>query len=169
EFQGEMIPGAHGEGVQIETRRRTGRFEAGHFLGLGPFSSLAFDANFGHYRHREIEDPEHDAVVGASFDNYFGAANLVARHEGDLGRYPSEGAYGVSFTARELTTGGGFSGSRDASALTLAGYLYEELALEPVRLQAGVRYDWSRITPNDTAPIRTGDGSIPVRPRDFGS
>src|SRR5690606_40387605 len=50
-----------------------------------------------------------------------------------------------------------------------AAFLYEELELDPLRIQLGGRYDHSRITPTDLAPIRTGDSVVPVRERTFGS
>ncbi|MEX2582406.1 MAG: TonB-dependent receptor [Gemmatimonadota bacterium] len=170
EFGGELIPGAHEDGVEIETRREAARIDAGHHLGYGPFSSFAFDANIVEYEHREIEGRVGErAIVGASFHNRSGGANLLARHEHAADPIFSEGAIGASVTARALTTGGGFTGSRDATERSVAAFVYEELVLEPFRIHLGGRYDWSRVTPTDLTPIRTGDRLIPVRERTFGS
>ncbi|MEX2571206.1 MAG: TonB-dependent receptor [Gemmatimonadota bacterium] len=170
EFQGEVIPGAHPGGVDIETHRRTARVEGGHFEGFGPISSVTLDANVVQYQHREIEGRAGDQeIVGASFDNVSGGANILFRHEHDVHRFLIEGAFGAAATARELNVGGGFTGSRDASAASIAGYVYEELVLSPVRVQIGGRYDLSRVTPNDLSPIRTGEREIAVREREFGA
>lgn len=170
EFQGQVIPGGHEEGVEIQSRRRTGRLEAGHFLGFGPISSLSLDANLVDYRHREIEGPGGEQeFVGAAFDNLFGSVNLLARHEHLADRLFTEGAFGAYFSGRQLDVGGGFTGSRDAREISFAGFVYEELALEPFRLQLGARYDWTRVTPLDLSPIFTGAREIEVRERTFGA
>jgi iron complex outermembrane recepter protein len=170
QFQGEVIPGAHPDGVEIETIRHGGRAEIGHVLGFGPIGSFSFDANVVHYKHREIEGRVNGReVVGATFDNLFGSANLLVRHEHELDPIFTEGAFGIYGSARDLRTSGGFTGSRDASVTTLAAYVFEELAADPVRLQVGGRYDWTRLTPNDLTPIRTDTREVPVRERVFGA
>jgi len=170
EFQGELITGAHPGGVDIETRRRAGRVEAGHFLGFGPVSSLSFDANLVHYQHEEIEGRiDGRPVIGASFDNLFGSANLVVRHEHEIDPLFTEGAFGLFATGRNLRTGGGFTGTRPATSASVAGFVYEELALRPFRFQLGGRYDWTQVSPADLTPIFTGARQIPVRDRSFGS
>ncbi len=171
EFGGEAIPGAHEDGVEIRSRRRTGRIEAGHFLGFGPFSSLSFDANGVLYQHREIEGvtDSNVEVVGARFENRFGSANLLLRHDHQADPVFTEGAVGLYVSGRELITGGGFTGTRDAREFSGAGYIFEELGVEPFRLQIGARYDWTRVTPRDLTPIFTGSREIAVRERTFGA
>lgn len=170
EFNGEAIPGAHPDGVEIETRRRTGRVEAGHFLGVGPFSALTVDANLVHYQHDEIEGQfDGRNILGARFDNIFGSANLVARHEHELEVLRTEGAIGLWAFVRDNRALGAFTGSRSARAHALAGFIYEELGFGQWRLQFGGRYDWSRIAPVSTAPILIGEREVPVRERDFGA
>jgi iron complex outermembrane recepter protein len=170
EFQGEVIPGAHPGGVRIESSRRAGRLDAGHFLGFGPVSSISLDANLAHYRHEEIEGViDGDRVVGASFDNLAGTLNLLARHVHELEQLFTEGAVGLWANVRDLRAAGPFTGSRTAGEVSLAGYVYEELAIDPFRLQLGGRYDWTRVTPRDLRPIRTGERDIAVRERSFGA
>lgn len=171
EFQDQVIPGAHPEGVEIRSSRRTGQFEVGHYLGFGPFSSMSLDFGGSLYKHKEIEGVAHSdtEIVGASFENRFGSGTLLLRHEHQMDTFFTDGALGLYFSGRELLTGGGFTGTRDARAFSAAGYLFEELALEPFRLQIGARYDWNRVTPLDPTPILTGSREIPVRERTFGS
>jgi iron complex outermembrane recepter protein len=173
EFAGEQIPGAHPGGVDAETTRLLARFEAGHFQGLGPFSSVELDASFVSYLHQEIEGvvgsgDEGRRVLGAEFDQLTATAGLVARHDHEPGRRRLEGAMGTSFSWQDLLTRGFFPGSRSAVEHRVALYVYEELDLSPIRLQGGVRYDWTRVDPRDKSPIQTLDRSIPVDTRTFG-
>jgi len=172
EFGGEQIPGAHEGGVDAETRRLVGRFEAGHADGVGPFSGVDFDASFISYLHREIEGlvgqgDDARRVVGAEFDQLTATASLVGRHVHEPGGRLLEGAIGASFYWQDLLTRGAFPGSRSAEEHRAAVYIYEELDLSPFRLQAGARYDWTRIDPRDKSPIRTTDRTIPVDTRTF--
>jgi iron complex outermembrane recepter protein len=170
EFQGELIPGAHPGGIDSFARRRSGKVEAGHFLGFGPISSASFDANYVHHTQREVEAYLGDReILGASFQNQFGSANLVLRHEHELDPIFTEGAFGFFASARQLRTAGGFTGTRDASTLGLAAYAFEELELEPFRFQIGGRYDWNFVRPDDRRPIRMVGREIPVAERTFGS
>jgi iron complex outermembrane recepter protein len=170
EFGGELIPGAHPGGVEIETRRRMGRVEAGHLIGAGPFSALTLDANLVHYQHDEIEARiEGRPILGARFDNLFGSLNLLARHEHEADQLRIEGAIGMWAFARDNRASGGFTGSRSARSYSFAGYAYEELGFGAWRLQLGARYDWTRITPMTLAPIMLRGREIPVRERDYGA
>lgn len=173
EFAGEQIPGAHPGGVDAETRRLVGRFEAGRHDGLGPFSGVELDASFISYLHQEIEGvvgsgDDVRRVVGAEFDQLTGSVAVVGRHEHEPGGRALEGAVGVSLTWQDLLTRGRFPGSRSATQHGAAIYVYEELDLAPFRVQAGARYDWTRIDPRDKSPIDTGDRQIPVDTRTFG-
>jgi iron complex outermembrane recepter protein len=170
EFNGELIPGAHVGGVDIRTRRRSARVEAAHHAGAGPFGSVAFDANVVHYLHDEIEGQiQGRDVVGAHFDNLFGSANLIARHEHEGDAIRSEGAVGLWAFARDNRAVGSFTGSRSATVRSLAGFGFEELGFGAWRLQLGARYDWTRVSPYFTNPIVTGGREVPVREREFGS
>lgn len=171
EFGGDTIPGAHPGGADLETRRRVGRVELGHFDGLGPFSALEMDGNIVHYTHEEIEgvlDTGED-IVGTSFDQLTVTMDASARHEHPDTSMREEGAVGAFFLYRDLITGGSFPGTRDSRELNLALFAFEELVFDFFRLQVGARYDWFRVEPVDTRPIDAGGGAPrPVRTRTFG-
>lgn len=169
EFDGESIPGAHPGGADLETRRRAGRFEAGHFSGLGPFSTVELDANAVHYTHEEIEGIREDGsrIVGTSFDQITATAEVAAHHEHPDTEIRDEGALGAFVLYRDLITGGSFPGTRDSKELNLAAFAFEELVLTPFRVQVGARFDWHRIEPVDTRPIDTGESLRPVGDRTF--
>jgi iron complex outermembrane recepter protein len=172
EFDGEQIPGAHPGGVDAETSRLVGRFEAAHNQGFGPFSGVELDASFISYLHQEIEGIVGEGddvrkVVGAEFDQLTATTSLVGRHVHEPNGIRLEGAVGANFFWQDLITRGQYPGSRSAEELGAAVYVYEELDLSPFRLQAGLRYDWTRIEPRDKRPIQTTDRQIPVSTRTF--
>jgi iron complex outermembrane recepter protein len=162
EFNGEIIPGAHEGGVEIELGRQVARLEAALLRDVGPFSSIEIDGNYVRFEQTEFESAE---VVGSRFGQTSGSGNLIARHQHEGWSLLAEGAMGVSVSGRDFTSAGSFTGSRPASQVVVAGYGYEEFALEPVRLQVGGRYDWTRTTPNTTTSTVLGE----LRERTFGA
>lgn len=161
-FRGQTIPGAHEGGVDIEMQRVTGTGTGAWLAELGPFSSVEMDGVYSWYRHREIEAP---GVVGTEFGQLSGSARVVARHHHDGGALRREGAIGLQAVGKDFSVAGSSTGTRPAREYSMAGFGYEEMALGRVRLQAGARYDWTRIEPLDTRPGQIGE----VRTRDFGA
>lgn len=169
EFDGELIPGAHTGGVDVEFIRRVGRLKAIHYDGIGWFSDIELDAHVTHYMHKEIEGETGAGrpIIGAEFDQLSTAVNLVARHIHDNGDIRTEGAVGLSVRYRDLLSVGRFTGTRSATEKVASAYAYEEFAWRNLRFQAGLRYDWTGIEPYNTDPIRSGDRLIPVTNRRF--
>lgn len=169
EFDGREIPGAHQDGAQAETVRHVGRLEAAHRDGLGFFDSVELDGTLVRYIHDELEPTDDGGhVLGARFDQVMGAGTLTARHEHNGSSVRLEGAAGVYGQYRDLITSGSFPGSRSATERSLAAFAYEELALGSMRVQVGLRYDWTHVEPHDLRDIRLGERRIPVRERTFG-
>jgi iron complex outermembrane recepter protein len=171
EFDGQLIPGAHPDGVDIETVRRSGRFEIGHLSGLGILSALELSASLVHYLHDEIEGRGGDgaAFFGARFDQLSGGVELAIRHDHVDHLFLLGGAAGLEFRGKDLRTQGSAPGTRSATENNVAVFVYEELGRGPFRLQAGLRYDWSRVSPYFDDPIVVGEREVPVRERTFGS
>lgn len=169
EFNGELIPGAHTGGVEVDFIRRVGRLKAIHYDGIGWFSDVELEAHLTHYNHLEIEGETGDGrpVIGAEFDQLSTSVNLVARHVHVNGDIRTEGAVGLSIRYRDLLSIGGFTGTRSATETVASAYIYEEFAWHVLRFQAGFRYDWTGIEPYRKDPIRTGDRLIPVIDRRF--
>jgi iron complex outermembrane recepter protein len=171
EFDGQLIPGAHPDGVDIETVRRSGRLEVGHLSGLGILSALELSASLVHYLHDEIEGRGGDGATffGARFDQLSGGAELAIRHDHVDHRFLLSGAAGLEFRGKDLRTQGSAPGTRSATENNVAVFVYEEFGRAPFRLQAGLRYDWARVSPYFDDPIVVGDRQVPVRERTFGS
>ncbi len=161
-FRGQTIPGAHEGGVDIEMRRVTGMGTAAWLAGLGPFSSVEMDGTYTWYRHREIESR---GFVGTEFGQLSGTARVIARHRHEGAVLRQEGALGLWGSGKDFSVAGSNTGTRPAREYTLAGFGYEELGWNAFRLQAGARYDWTRIEPLDTRAGQLGE----VGTRDFGA
>ncbi len=181
EFNGQLIPGAHPGGVDIEAQRHVARVRAAYQEELfNFFTSLEFDANFTRYEHDEIEVRQEDGddFFGARFVQNSGEANFVARHDHENGRFQTEGAFGLSFHARDLTAGGNSPGTRSGDDWTVAAFAFEEFELAPARLQVGARYDYRDVRVRDQSDIRLPSRLIvgsdedilkPVENRTFGN
>lgn len=175
--------GSHADGVNIDLERHSARLDAERQVGFGPFTTLHATGTFTRYDHAERErEEEHEDEEGhegetpeehaehdheghgTSFGQDLAAADLVARH-GAFGAL-TEGAVGVRGQWRDVTTGGSLRtpNTRDR---TFAAFLVEELAAGPVRLQGGVRYDWSRYVPQEATTVSVGDQQIPANARSF--
>ena len=165
-FQGQVIPGGHEDGVEIELRRTTARLEGRLLTTGGTLRSVEADASFVRFDQRELElGGEDGPVVGTHFRQYSAAGSVRAHHRHAAGGIRLEGAAGVSGMFRDLGVSGSRSGSRPARNYTMAAFAFEEFAVSPVTFEVGARYDWSRIDPLDTSPGTIGD----VRRRDFQS
>ena len=180
EFAGELIPGAHPGGVDIEATRHLGRLRASYqrpFLDF--FQSVELDANLTHYSHDEIEAfIAGEAIPGAQFRQTSGEVNLLADHDHTGHDHPTgilraEGAIGFSFQGRDLWSGGTNPGTRSGTDWGAAIFGYEEFEWTRFRLQLGARYDYRRVTPGDFSDldIRTQQRRIlkPVSERTFHS
>jgi iron complex outermembrane recepter protein len=170
EFGGVLIPGAHAGGVEIETVRRAGRLDAAHLSGIGLLSAIELSASLGQYLHDEIEGRAGDggqAYYGGRFDQVSGGVDLTLRHAHLEHLYLRGGAMGVAYRGSDLRTSGSSPGTRSATDHNLAVFAYEEAAAGAFRFQAGLRYDWSSVSPYHDAPIVVGDRAVPVRDRSF--
>jgi iron complex outermembrane recepter protein len=168
EFNGVPIPGAHFGGVDIEYTRRTVRLKGAYTKGLGPFSDFEFDGSVSHYLHDEIEGRgESGPFYGTRFDQITGSGTMIVRHVHRDGQLRSEGAFGISMIGRDLIAGGGYSGTRSATEIGAAAFIYEEFSYGSFRLQTGLRFDWREVKPYSYNPIKMEGSDIPVRDRRF--
>ena len=154
--------GAHPTGVDIKMRRHSGRVEAERHLN-GPLSSVSTTGTLIDYSHEELE---RSGAVGTRFGETMATLEMLVRQD-SVGRF-SQGAFGVRGQYRDIVTGGTL---RTPPTTDYSGALFgiEEIGFGAVRLQGGLRYDWSRYTPNRATTIFVGGQNVPVRQRSFGS
>lgn len=152
--------GGHADGVRVEMRRSSSKLRTRVRDPFGPFESLEFDGAYTFYQHKEIEPPD---VLGTIFQREVLSGDILARH-GGLGPL-SAGAVGVRTSWEDFGFGGSLF-TPNSRRYTAAAYLFEEIDLDPVRLEAGLRYDWVRTDPLQEDPdSEIGD----IRDRTFQS
>lgn len=168
-FNGEIIPGAHPNGVDIEMVRHVVRGRAAYLESIGMIDAIEVDANFTRYLHEEIEGrgPDGQAFLGARFSQLYGGLTATLRHSHAIDAFSNEGAIGLSGSIRDLRASGGFTGTRSATEYNAAGFVFEEFERGDLRLQLGGRLDVRHLDPYSTRPIRTESGEIPVESRTF--
>jgi iron complex outermembrane receptor protein len=155
--------GGHATGVDIEMRRHA-LHATGELHRQGLLSPLGFDGGVTRYHHTELKP---SGAVGTVFDQDLVQGEIVARHARVAGL--REGAFGVRAQYRDIRTGGSLR-TPSTWDVALAGFAVEEFGSEALRMQAGLRYDFARYEPGDTASFVTAGGQrIPVRVRTFGS
>jgi iron complex outermembrane receptor protein len=103
--------------------------------------------------------------VGTRFGQLLGTGQATARYRRG-GPLPAEGALGVAGSWRDFAAAGSYTGSRPAVQTVAGAFAWEEWALDPVRVQAGIRYDHVRVVPGDTTGSALLQG---VRTRAFGA
>jgi len=152
--------GGHAQGVRIEMERMSTRVDGRLDGAWGPFRSLEVDGAYNWYRHIEIEPPN---ILGTFFKLRTTSGDVLARHE-EWGPF-SNGAVGARASHEDFNFAGGLS-TPDTRRYTLAGYVFEEIDLDPVRVEVGVRYDWAKTDPAEDDP---GSSIGPIGDRTFQS
>lgn len=138
--------GGHPHGVRIEMERASSKIRSSVTRPVGPFSSLEVDAAYTWYRHTEIEPPD---ILGTFFKVRTAGSDVLARHAA-IGPF-SSGAVGVRGSWEDFVFRGGLS-TPDSRRYTAAAYAYEEIDVDPVRFEIGLRYDWVRADPLEEDP-----------------
>lgn len=138
--------GGHADGVRVEMERTSSKLHAEVENPAGPFGSIQADAAYTWYRHREIEPP---GILGTLFQLQTLSGDVLARHEA-LGPF-SAGALGARSSWEDYGFGGSLS-TPNARRYTAAAFVFEEIDLDPLRIEAGLRYDWVRADPLEEDP-----------------
>jgi iron complex outermembrane receptor protein len=155
--------GGHPQGVDIRTRRHSLRGELERHRHGAVWSTLRITAGATDYRLEEIES---GGSLGTLFDQELVQAGADVLHEAS-GPF-ALGAVGVRVQYRDILTGGSLR-TPSTYDYTVGGFVVEEVGRGRLRAQIGLRYDWARYVPRDSASISVGGQRIPVRPRDFGA
>ena len=133
--------GGHTNAVRTEQERMAGRFRSVIRPG-GGFETVEFDAGYTWYQHHEMEPPD---ILGAQYEREIVSGEARARHAG-WGPFAS-GAVGARVSWEDF----GFAGALhtpNSRRRTQAAYILEEIQLDPVTLEAGLRYDRVELEPD---------------------
>lgn len=152
--------GGHADGVAIKMERMSTKLRAVVDRPAGPWDRLELHGSHTWYRHQEIEPPD---ILGTLFKLQASSAEALVRSS--QGGPFSATAVGAR-ASREDFAFGGSTETPDSRRTTLAAFAFQEMDFGPVRLEGGLRYDWTK-----TDPVRDDpDADIgAVRDRTFGS
>ena len=137
--------GGHEAGVRIEMERTATRLRS-LIRPQGVFETIEIDAGYTWYRHKEIEPPD---ILGTLFERQTVSGELLARHA-DWGPF-SSGGVGTRASWEDFGFGGGLY-TPNSTYTSFAAYALEEIDLDPIRLEAGLRYDWAHVRPDRENP-----------------
>jgi len=154
--------GGHNVGVRTGMERTASKLRAQIHNPFGPFNSLQIDGLFSDYRHEEVET---GGIVGTIFERKLGSGDAIARHDG-WGPF-SAGAIGGRASWEDLGYQGQLS-TPDSRRYMAAGFIFEEIDLSAVRIEAGLRYDWVQVDPGQNDP-NTSIGHVRARTFQSGS
>ena len=150
--------GGHANPVRTEQERAAGRFRSVVRPGRG-FEAIELDAGYTWYRHNEWEPPD---ILGTLFERQIASGEARARHAG-WGPFAS-GAVGARVSWEHFGFGGALY-SPNTQRRTQAAYVLEEIQLDPVLIEAGLRYDRVDLEPNKEELSDIGH----IRPRSYGA
>ena len=138
---------------RIAQKRNTVEMRGLLGMGNGFVKQLKLDANFNDYAHAEFPTAQDSTGVSDPEANHFhkrqfnGVLQFQQRRHGKL-----QGVLGLWTNVENLTIGGDQPLGPNSLTTDFAGYAYEEyLATDATRLQAGLRYDYAKITTNPDA------------------
>ncbi len=151
--------GGHEAGVRVEMERTATRLRSVLRPGAA-FESIEIDAGHTWYEHREIEPPD---ILGTLFERQTVSGEILARH-GGWGPF-SSGGVGTRTSWEDFGFGGALF-TPNSTYTSFAVFALEEVDLNPIRLEAGLRYDWARVRPDREDPT-SEIGHI--RERSFGA
>jgi len=133
--------GGHTNAVRTEQERAAGRFRSVIRPERG-FEAIELDAGYTWYQHNEWEPPD---ILGTLFERQIANGEARARHAG-WGPFAS-GAVGARVSWEHFGFGGALY-SPNTQRRTQAAYVLEEIQLDPVLIEAGLRYDRVDLEPN---------------------
>ena len=134
--------GGHSNPVRTEQERVAGRFRSVIRPGQG-VEAIEVDAGYTWYQHHEVET---SGILGARFDRQIVSGEARARH-GRWGPFTS-GAVGTRVSWEDFGFGGVLF-TPNSRRVTQAAYVLEEIQLDPVSIEAGLRYDRVELEPNE--------------------
>ena len=150
--------GGHSSAVRTEQERAAGRFRSVIRPGRS-LEAIEIDAGYTWYRHNEMESPE---ILGARFERQILSGEARARHA-RWGPFAS-GAIGARVSLEDFGFGGALY-TPNSQRRTQAVYVLEEIQLDPVSIEAGLRYDRVELEPDKEEVSDIGH----IRARSFGA
>ena len=134
--------GGHAAAVRTEQERAASRFRTVIRPGQR-VEAIEIDAGYTWYRHNEVET---SGILGALYEREIVSAEARARHA-RWGPFTS-GAVGTRVSWENFGFGGVLY-TPNSRRRTQAAYVVEEIQLDPISIEAGVRYDRVELEPHE--------------------
>ncbi len=139
------------EEIRLSMQRLAVQGLSNHGLDHSFWERAEFRLTYNYYHH---EEREYEYLLDGTLDDEDLELKVTQNHvQGDLllqhgrGSVLRDGTAGVTLEYRDSRVGGDEALTPDARALTLAGFLLEELELAPdLMMQAGLRMEWNRVS-----------------------
>jgi len=158
-------PIAFPDRVRIDMTKRQYSLRASIEDPLPYFSNGNLKFSFTEYRHLEIDRSQDGAdAVGSIFKARGADSRLELVHQ-PIGKL--EGSVGFQGLYKDLSVLGDSSFLQPTHTLQLAGFVFEELKLDPIRLQIGGRVEYNRVEIDSSDPTLTSLTSPGQKVRDF--
>ena len=133
--------GAHAQGVHIEMERMATKFRAVVDQPTWLHEKIEILGSHTWYRHKEIEPPD---ILGTFFKRQGINVEALAHHA-PVGPF-SGGAMGLRASREDFSFGGDVD-TPNSRRTTLAAFYFREADLGRMRLEGGLRYDWTKTDP----------------------
>ena len=138
--------GAHPNGVDIEMFKRQINFKGRFKIDDGAFDNIETHFARVYYRHKEFEAAD---VIGTEFKivDYLGYTDINHKQIGIF----ANGTFGLAYDFRDLDLGG-LIFSPPSRSLNISPYVIENIVLNKLNLEFGLRYNYSKIKPDHDNP-----------------
>ena len=149
-----LDPEVEAEAPTIDGRQTRADARVNIPLGVGAFKLFEFRGGIGRYHHDEIEE---DGSVGSSFRTRGGElrADVVQKDRGGW-----SGTSGVQYLTQRVTLVGDEKYLPDSSVRQAGLFTMQSLALGKVRVEAGARVEFAKLSADADAAIADRGGPI---------
>ncbi len=154
-------PNGHPEGVDIELRKYQYDARSEILINRDFLKVIELDASFKDYNHKEIEgrNSQGNPVIGTEFSLLTSNFNIRAKHN-EFGIF-NNGSFGISTEFEDYFVEG--AGTPPSTNFETGVYIIEEFDVDALHIEAGMRFDLSLASTNETGlfyGIGARNGSI---------
>lgn len=151
--------------VHLDVRKRQLNVRGGLKDPLPGFTNLDAKFVYTNYRHDEVDGTPQGDVIGSTFKTSGIDSRLELVHQ-PISIF--EGSVGAQVFYKQLSVlGAGGAFLQPTRTTQVAGFIFEEVKLDPVRLQVGVRVEHQSTSINTDDPALTSLTSASQKNRDF--
>jgi iron complex outermembrane recepter protein len=151
------VPPAH---VRLDVIKRQANVRSSIVDPFPVIGTANFKFDYTDYKHDEIEDH----TIGSTFKTSGVDSRLELVHK-PIGAF--EGSFGAQVFVKDLSILGGDAFLQPTTTTEVAGFLFEEVKLDPVRFQVGGRIEHQNVEIDSSDPTLTSLTSPDQKNQDF--